>query len=304
MSSAVEAHLAQQDLPAGGDRGLRELELAHVALREVHVVGQHEDALLADLRHPSAAGAISPPSRRYEAAGVVEQPGAAPSRPRSRRAPSRRCRPARRRRSPRARARRPRDPHALDRAVGGAHAAADLRGLERRAGRRRRGHHALARAERDLAVGADVDEQPHPLVARRPRWRACPRRCRRRRTRRATGTRPPARAGAQHPEHEPGDTRSGGPAPTSHQYPAGRAVTFQREHRPSACRDDTSVGTTVSGVAPCSEFRTCDPLTPERRPPRRPLGRRPLLTPFRRDQSKNLTPFADISQSQQQLAPG
>ena len=59
-----------------------------------------------------------------------------------------------------------RDPHALDRALGRAHAAADLGGLERRAGGRRRGQHALARAERDLAVRPDVDEQPQPRVAR------------------------------------------------------------------------------------------------------------------------------------------
>ena len=42
-------------------------------------------------------------------------------------------------------------------------------------------------AERDLAVGADVDEQPQPLVAHRGRSRACRRRCRRRRRRPATG---------------------------------------------------------------------------------------------------------------------
>ena len=53
----------------------------------------------------------------------------------------------------------------LDGAVGGAHAAADLRRLERRAGRRRRREDALLAAERDLAVRADVDEQAQPLVA-------------------------------------------------------------------------------------------------------------------------------------------
>ena len=56
--------------------------------------------------------------------------------------------------------------HALDRAVGGAHPAPDLGGLERRAGRRRAREHALAGAQRDLAVGADVDEQPQATVAR------------------------------------------------------------------------------------------------------------------------------------------
>ncbi len=57
--------------------------------------------------------------------------------------------------------------HALDRAVGGAHAAADLRRLERRAGRGRGGERpARSQPERDLAVGPDVDEQPHAPVAR------------------------------------------------------------------------------------------------------------------------------------------
>ena len=41
----------------------------------------------------------------------------------------------------------------------------DLGRLERGAGGRRGGQHPFARAERDLAVGADVDEQPQPPVA-------------------------------------------------------------------------------------------------------------------------------------------
>ena len=59
--------------------------------------------------------------------------------------------------------------HALDRAVGRAHAAADLRRLEGRAGGRRGGDHAVLVAQRDLRVRADVDEQPQALVARQPR---------------------------------------------------------------------------------------------------------------------------------------
>ena len=58
------------------------------------------------------------------------------------------------------------DADALDRALGGAHAAADLRGLEGGAGGRRGGEHALLAAQRDLAVGADVDEEPDAAVAR------------------------------------------------------------------------------------------------------------------------------------------
>ncbi len=60
------------------------------------------------------------------------------------------------------------DRDALDGAVGGAHAAADLGRLERRPGGRRRGEHAVDGPKRDLAVGADVDEQPQPPVARQP----------------------------------------------------------------------------------------------------------------------------------------
>ena len=58
------------------------------------------------------------------------------------------------------------DLHALDRAVGGAHAAADLRRFERRAGRRRGRQSARGRAEHDLRVRPDVDEEPHALVER------------------------------------------------------------------------------------------------------------------------------------------
>ena len=51
------------------------------------------------------------------------------------------------------------DPHALDRARRGALAAADLRPLERRPGRARRGEQPVAVAEHDLGVRADVDDQ-------------------------------------------------------------------------------------------------------------------------------------------------
>ena len=51
------------------------------------------------------------------------------------------------------------DPHALDRARRGALAAADLRALEGRAGRARGREEAVAVAEHDLGVRADVDDQ-------------------------------------------------------------------------------------------------------------------------------------------------
>ena len=60
------------------------------------------------------------------------------------------------------------DLHAFDRAVGGTHAAADLRRLERRAGRRRRRQRTGRRAEHDLGVRADVDEEAQALVERQP----------------------------------------------------------------------------------------------------------------------------------------
>ena len=58
-----------------------------------------------------------------------------------------------------------REPHDLDRAVGGAHAAADGAALEGRAGGGGGGEQPVAVGEHDLAVRADVDEQPDPLVA-------------------------------------------------------------------------------------------------------------------------------------------
>ena len=59
-----------------------------------------------------------------------------------------------------------RDLDAFDRALRRPHPAPDLRRLERRPGRRRGRDHALVRAERDLAVRADVDEQPQTTVPR------------------------------------------------------------------------------------------------------------------------------------------
>ena len=56
------------------------------------------------------------------------------------------------------------DPHALDGARRGALPAADLGTLERRSGRARRGVLAGAVAEHDLGVRADVDEQLHRVA--------------------------------------------------------------------------------------------------------------------------------------------
>ena len=58
------------------------------------------------------------------------------------------------------------DLHALDRAVRGAHAAADLRRLERGPGRRGGRERPRGGAEHDLRVRADVDEEAHAAVER------------------------------------------------------------------------------------------------------------------------------------------
>ena len=76
------------------------------------------------------------------------------------------------------------DSYGLDRAVCGPHPTADLRRPRTPAPRVRRSTAADCRAQCDLAVGPDVDEQAQPRRAS-CRWPAGPRRCRRRRTRRA-----------------------------------------------------------------------------------------------------------------------
>src|SRR5258705_5162522 len=58
------------------------------------------------------------------------------------------------------------DLHALDRAVRGAHAAADLSGLERGPRRRGRGAPLCPRAANDPRVRAYVDEESRSLVDR------------------------------------------------------------------------------------------------------------------------------------------
>ena len=55
--------------------------------------------------------------------------------------------------------------HAFDGAVGGAHAAADLAAFEGRARRGGGAEDALDRAEHDLPVGADVDEDAQLILA-------------------------------------------------------------------------------------------------------------------------------------------
>ncbi len=60
------------------------------------------------------------------------------------------------------------EPDDLDGAVGGAHAAPDRAALEGRARRGRGRDDPVAVGQHDLAVGADVDEEPRALVAVEP----------------------------------------------------------------------------------------------------------------------------------------
>src|SRR5204862_1920411 len=113
-----DVEVSAEQVPAGGDRRLRELELAYVALREVDVVAEVEDVLLADLAEAR---------RRVEdeAPGVVEHLGPDELRdrvdqPRAAQADGRDVTDDRQLDLA------VDDPHALDSAVGGAHAAADL----------------------------------------------------------------------------------------------------------------------------------------------------------------------------------
>ena len=173
MSAAVDAELAQEDVPARGDRGLRELELADVALGEVDGIGgvvaaprEHEHSLLADLHEPRRQAGVDLGRLLvgHEAAGVVEKAGGNELRDRVHE-----TRPAH------ADGRRiadhlevevvAHDLDALDRPLGRPHPAADLGRLERRAGRSGGRDDALVRPERDLGVRSDVDEEPQAAVA-------------------------------------------------------------------------------------------------------------------------------------------
>ena len=89
----------------------------------------------------------------------------------------------------------PVDPDALDRARRGALAGRDLGALEGRAGRRRGGEQAVAVAEHDLGVRADVDDELDDLATRAAPRRGSRRPCRRRRGRRCTAGRRPGRPG-------------------------------------------------------------------------------------------------------------
>ena len=176
--AVLEAELLEQQRPAGRDRGLGELQLADVALGEVRRsprarrpgVGpvQHEDPLLPPIiGEPVGERRARPPWRRSSG---TKRPEASSS-PTLTSSATASTRP-----EPHRPARLDVADHAeldvvvadlddLDRAVGGPHAAADRAALERRAGRRRGREDPVAVAEHDLAVGADVDEQPGALVA-------------------------------------------------------------------------------------------------------------------------------------------
>src|SRR5207253_6800331 len=126
----LDAEIAAENAPAGRDRGLRELELADVALREVDLIGEVEDVLLADLAKPfrgieHEAARVVEDARAHELRDRVDETGAAKAHGGDV-ADHRQLDVA------------VDDLHALDRAVGRAHAAADLRRLERGPGGRGR----------------------------------------------------------------------------------------------------------------------------------------------------------------------
>ena len=174
-SIAVAVH---QQRAAGVERGLGELDRAHVVLRDRELAARRRAEHVGEgaaVRRRCAACAR--PARRRSSPSVVIMPARyssaitsmmpEPQTPvTSRRAgEARLVRPGVGADHLEARLERLRvDAHALDRAGRRALAAGDLRALERRAGRARRGEQALAVAEHDLGVGADVDEQRH-LVA-------------------------------------------------------------------------------------------------------------------------------------------
>ena len=176
MSRALDAELLAQQAPARGDGGLGELQLAHVALAEEHAAV--EAAVGPGQCSTKTRSPLSSTARRSARAGTRS---AAASRSSRRPEPS--SRPTRTSSAQASTRPEPHTPtgssspitpstdavvvdaHGLDRARRGAHAAADLGRLEGRAGGRGRRQQAVARAEGDLAVRADVDEQAQPAVA-------------------------------------------------------------------------------------------------------------------------------------------
>ena len=182
MSLGLETGLLEQDVPAGRDGSLGELELADVALGQVDRASdianlakpvQDEDPLLAELGQPRSDARRDPngllvgdkPPRgvdelQSDQLGYgVHEAGAAETL-RFGVADDTELESV------------GGHPHDLDRAPGGAHAAADRRALERRTGRGGRRKQPIAVAEHDLAVGADVEEQPDPRVTVHPATRA------------------------------------------------------------------------------------------------------------------------------------
>ena len=171
----LHAELLDEQGPAGRDRGLGELELAHVALRQVDRAlgiarlarpGEYEDPLALDCDQALRQHGVQLGRGLVgdEAPGVVEQAALDELRdgidePRA--ADSEWCAVADHAEHDLVAG----DAHRLDRAVGGPHAAADLRRLEGRPGGCGGGEQPLGVAERDLTVRADVDEQAQPLVA-------------------------------------------------------------------------------------------------------------------------------------------
>ena len=265
----LDAELLEQQRPAGRDGGLGELQLAHVALRQVDACRRGRCRVpvgAARRRVPgrsSSTGRRAPARARPAASSGTKRPDAS-SRPTLTSSATASTRP---------------EPHRpmgvdvaddaeldvvaelddLDRAVGRAHAAADRAALERRAGRGRGGQDPVAVAEHDLAVGADVDEQPQCACRGPCRSPGCRRRCRRRRRRRARGRSSRARRGC------------------SVQAELGRRARPAARGRHDERRDAQRLG--VDAAAPARSSWRCRRARP-RRP--RPGRRRPRRRPRRR----------------------
>src|SRR6266481_272805 len=154
-----------EDLDPGRDRTLCELELANVTLREVYPLGKQESLDSLDLDEASCKRMVPGFGSRQHTARVVEQADVQQLRDRVDQPGA--AKPLRGHvAADHLQLDRVAQSHALDGAVGGAHAAFDLAAFERRSGWRRGGKRALAAPDHDLAIGTHVDEHANFVLAR------------------------------------------------------------------------------------------------------------------------------------------
>ena len=175
----LDAVTLHEQRAAGVERGLGELDLPDVVLRdhELGLAGPEHVRECPSVRHyagrASGQRAVDRPVRREHACQVelgdrLDDPGAAHARHVDV-GESRLVRPGVAPDRANARLERLRvDANPLDRPRRRSLAAGDLRALERRAGRARRGQQALAVAEHDLGVRAHVHDEVHLVTEVRP----------------------------------------------------------------------------------------------------------------------------------------